>query len=181
MGHIERFLNEFERKAHTRNLEGFIGTGEVGHYHTHCCCGKDIQNVYTVRNKEGVEVGPIGCCCIKKFGGSTRKTGSYIDYFKLAQVNASNTDERAFMLRMMERIARYGSDIILDDYQWSWVEKLAGIPLPTRWKTRRWDTKPKKVSEECIPISYLWQKSKYVKTETNDEFLARLRAEQDRT
>jgi len=100
-----------------------------------CVCGQHLKvgwKAYYVYNIKTKKTLVIGSCCVKKF--NPRKWNSKKAYLYNAYDLARNDTERAFVMSLINKLTKWGSDLIISPKQASWLERIT----KKKWDWKIW-------------------------------------------
>jgi len=100
-----------------------------------CVCGQHLKvgwKAYYVYNTKNKETLVIGSCCIKKF--NPRKWNSKKAYLYNAYDLAENDREKAFVMSLINKLTKWGSDLIISPKQAWWLERIT----KKKWDWKIW-------------------------------------------
>jgi len=138
----ERFSKNVLRNSQAKTLdvlqdEFIIKDKEPLENEEDCVCGQHLKAgwmayyVYNVKTKKTLI---IGSCCIKKF--NPKRWNSKKAYLYNAHALARNDTERNFVMSLINRLPKWGSDLIISKKQASWLESITS----KEWKWKTWKT-----------------------------------------
>ena len=100
-----------------------------------CVCGQHLKpgwKAYYVYNNKTKETLVIGSCCVKKF--NPRKWNGKKAYLYNAYDLARNDEEKEFVMSLINRLTKWGSDLIVSKKQASWLESIT----KKKWEWKIW-------------------------------------------
>jgi hypothetical protein len=100
-----------------------------------CVCGQHLKvgwKAYYVYNVKTKKTLIIGSCYVKKF--NPRKWSSKKAYLYNAYDLARNDKERNFVMGLINKLPKWGSDLIISKKQASWLESITD----KEWKWKTW-------------------------------------------
>lgn len=102
-----------------------------------CACGQHLKvgwKAYYVYNTKTKETLIIGSCCVNKF--NPRKWNSKKAYLYNAHDLARDDREREFVMSLINKLAKWGSGLIVSKKQASWLENIT----KKKWEWKIWES-----------------------------------------
>jgi len=136
----EKFVKNVLEHSQAKTLdvlqdEYIISDEELLENEEDCVCGQHLKvgwKAYYVYNVKTKKTLIIGSCCVKKF--NPRRWNSKKAYLYNAHDLARNDTEREFVMSLINKLAKWGSGLIISEKQASWLESITG----KKWEWKIW-------------------------------------------
>ena len=99
-----------------------------------CVCGTRIKIIFILKSPTG-KIVHVGKCCAKKFGFNLRWR-SKVDYLNSALLLVRTEWEENFVKSLINKIGKWGSELIISEKQASILRQITGKP----WRWRTWES-----------------------------------------
>lgn len=101
-----------------------------------CVCGQHLKAgwmAYYAYNVKAKKTIIIGSCCVQKL--NPRRWNNKKEYLYNAHDLAKNDIEKDFVMSLINKLTKWGSDLIISPKQASWLERITG----KEWKWKTWE------------------------------------------